>query len=263
MNKTVLIFFIFLIFCGAIAFTGWTQLRVKPDSCGIIVSKLNGVNKKPVLPGKFYWNWEFLLPTNAEIKTFKIEPLNVTKTVSGTLPSGEIYSAIYNTNNNFEYKFTFSLSVTVSPDAVVKLYEENKITDSENLHEYLSSACDIIAQAVSGYYLKKLEENPNTILENIKINEILKSVQVYKEIPDVDIYLLSLSDSKKPDFVLYNRLKNRYLSEKSYSQSNNILNNNIDGSSYNDSFENHNDFDNNNNYDYINDKYNSSNEEIL
>ena len=30
--------------------------------------------------------------------------------------------------------------------------------------------------------------------------------------------------------------------------SNNILNNNIDGSSYNDSFENHNDFDNNNNF---------------
>ena len=92
MKKTFIAFFILLIFCGAVFFIGWTQLRVEPDSCGIVVTKLNGASEKPIQPGEFYWNWEFLLPTNAQLITFKVTPANLTKTTSGSLPSGQIYN---------------------------------------------------------------------------------------------------------------------------------------------------------------------------
>ena len=61
---------ILVIFGGAVFFIGWTQLRIKPDCVGVIKSKTSGVQKKPVYPGMFSWNWEFLIPTNADLKLF-------------------------------------------------------------------------------------------------------------------------------------------------------------------------------------------------
>ena len=88
MKKFLACVFILAVFTGAVFYVGWTQFRVKPDTIGIVVSKTNGVDEKPVLNGEFAWHWQFLLPTNATLKTFQIKPVSVQKTISGCLPSG-------------------------------------------------------------------------------------------------------------------------------------------------------------------------------
>lgn len=213
MKKTFITFFILLFFLGAVFYIGWVQYKVAPDSCGIIITKIHGIKDEPVKPGKFYWNWEFLLPTNAQVKQFKIQPVNITKTITGNLPSGDVYSAIYDLNNSFNYKFTFSMSISISPEQLVELYRQNKITDDKNLEEYLSFAGDDIAQATASYYLKKLSENPRLTLESLRRDDLIKSIQIYKEVPEIDIYLLSLTESIIPDFDLYNRVRNKYMNE--------------------------------------------------
>ena len=95
MKKFLACVFILAVFSGVVFYFGWTQFRVKPDTIGIVVSKTHGIDDKPVLNGKFSWHWQFLLPTNAELRTFEIKPVNVTKEVSGCLPSGEAYASIY------------------------------------------------------------------------------------------------------------------------------------------------------------------------
>ena len=86
MKKFLACVVILAVFTGLVFYTGWTQFKVKPDTIGIVVSKTNGVDEKPVLNGEFSWHWQFLLPTNATLKTFHIKPFMTQKTINGTLP---------------------------------------------------------------------------------------------------------------------------------------------------------------------------------
>ena len=187
MTKTFIAFFILLIFCGAVFFIGWTQLRVEPDSCGIVVSKLNGASEKPIQPGEFYWNWEFLLPTNAQLITFKVTPANLTKTTSGSLPSGQIYSSIYSSPNNFDYSFTISMTLSVSAEQIASMYKAGKISDNTTLTEYLNTCGDTISQLVANFYLKKLKDNPYLPIESYRRDEIVNSIR--EEESGVNIYI--------------------------------------------------------------------------
>ena len=236
MKKTFIAFFILLIFFGAVFFIGWIQFRVEPDACGIIVTKLHGVNKKPIQPGEFYWNWEFLLPTNAKIITFKVTPANLTKTTNGSLASGQIYSSIYNSTDNFDYNFTISMTLSVSPEQIVTMYEQGKISADVTLTQYLNTCGDTIAQLVTNFYLKKLKDNPYVQVESFRRDEIVNSIRAYNEIPEVDIYQLALVSAKVPDFNLYNKLKNSYIENPTIANTNNFTyeqnsNNKIDNSS--------------------------------
>ena len=82
---------ILIAFGGFVFFIGWTQFKIEPSNVGILVSKTSGINNKPVYPGTFSWHWEFLIPTNAQLKMFTQEPYIISKNVKGTLPNGEIY----------------------------------------------------------------------------------------------------------------------------------------------------------------------------
>ena len=137
MKKFLACVFILAIFTGIVFYAGWTQFRVKPDTIGVVVSKTSGIDSKPVLNGEFAWHWQFLLPTNATLKTFQIKPVSAQKTVNGTLPSGEAYASIYGAQGLFDYSFTFEILLTLSPEALVQLMQLNKITDDKDLNEYL------------------------------------------------------------------------------------------------------------------------------
>ena len=106
---------ILAIFSSVVFYFGWTQFRVKPQQVGIVISKTDGIDETPVTNGTFSWHKEFLIPTNAELKLFSIKPVNLTKTVKGQLPSGNVYTAVYNSSDNFDYFLSFSMSMTEKP----------------------------------------------------------------------------------------------------------------------------------------------------
>ena len=113
MRKFNICLFILILFSGVVFYIGWTQFKVDSDKCGVLVSKTSGVCEEPVIPGEFSWHWELLLPTNAQIKQFSIEPQTINKTVKGELPSGSIYSQLYTSNDNFSYYFAYSCERTL------------------------------------------------------------------------------------------------------------------------------------------------------
>lgn len=212
MKKFLASVFILLVFGGVVFYIGWTQFKVKADYIGVVISKTNGIDKIPVENGKFSWHKEFLLPTNATIKLFSIKPVNVNKTVSGELPSGSVYSAIFNSNDNFSYSFDFSISVTLAPEKIPELLQDNKISNDEDLQQYLEKACDTIAQLSADYILKKVSENPMFRSESIRRDDILRSIQIYKEFPEIDITAFAISNTKLPDYVLYKKIQEQFLS---------------------------------------------------
>lgn len=211
MKKFNLCLLILLIFGGFIFYKGWTQFKVDSDKYGILISKTNGVADKPIVPGEFSWYWQFLLPTNTTLKQFTIKPTNTEKTITGELPSGSIYSSIFNSSDNFSYSFTFTIALTLSPESLVTLYKNNVITNDEDLQIYLNSAADSIAQLSANYYLNKAKENQNFNLESIRRNDVVQAIQYYKDYPEIELTTFALTDSKIPDFKLYNKIQNQVL----------------------------------------------------
>ena len=219
MKKFFTCLLILAVFFAVVFYTGWTQFRVKPGQVGVVISKTDGINDNPVKNGEFAWNWQFLLPTNAELKCFTITPLNTTKTVKGKLPSAEFYSAVYSSSELFDYEFEFSISLTTYPEAVVELLKLNKITCSDDLQDYLNGAADSIAQLAADYYLKKSQENQYFRPESVRRDDLLRSIQIYNEYPEVELSTFALVSSKIPDFTLYRKTQSQYLSNQLYNQS--------------------------------------------
>ena len=208
MKKFLACVFILAIFSGIVFYFGWTQFRVKPDSIGIVISKTNGIDDKPVENGEFAWHWQFLLPTNAQLKIFHIKPFEVVKTVSGALPSGEAYAAIYGAEGLFNYSFTFDISLTVSPQALVELMKLNKITDDSDLTAYLEGAAGTLAQHAANFILSKADGNPDFRAESLRREEILRGIQIYKDFPEIDVSVFSIQTSKLPDYKMYKKIQN-------------------------------------------------------
>ncbi len=208
MKKFLACLFILAVFTGAVFYIGWTQFRVKPDTMGVVVSKTSGVDSKPVLNGEFAWHWQFLLPTNATLKTFQIKPVSVQKTISGTLPSGEAYASIYGAQGLFDYSFTFDILLTLSPESVVELLQLNKITDDKDLAEYLEGAAATLAQKAANYILNRADGNPSFRPESLKREEILRGIQIYKDFPEIDVSVFAITSSKLPDYNMYKKISN-------------------------------------------------------
>ncbi len=206
MRKFNICFFILLIFSAFVFYTGWTQFKVKPGSCGIVISKTNGIDREVVIPGTFSWNWKFLIPTNAEMIQFTITPLNTEKTVSGSLPSASFYNSL-SASADFSYQIDYSISLTVAPQAIPELYELNKVIDNESLNAYLQNAADSFAQLCTNYILRKAEENPSFRVESLRRDDVIKAVQPYKEFPEIDISAFAIKKAKLPDYALYRRLQ--------------------------------------------------------
>jgi hypothetical protein len=211
MKKFSISLFILVLFSAVVFFIGWTQFKVKADKVGVVISKTSGVDDEPVENGIFSWHWQFLLPTNASLKTFSIVPLNTSKTVTGELPSGGVYTSIYNSHDNFSYRFKFTISLTVSPKAIVQLVKLNKITDSADLTNYLENAADGIAQLAADYYLKKASENPDFRPESVRREDLLRNIKIYEDYPEIDLSVFALTDSKIPDYTLYRKVRTQAL----------------------------------------------------
>ncbi len=181
---------ILAIFGGVVFYIGWTQFKIKPENIGVVISKTNGIDKTPVENGKFAWHKQFLLPTNAVLKSFSIQPVNTVKTVSGSLPS------VYGDN---AYSFDFTISLTVTPEVIPLLLEANKISNSEDLTAYLTNAADTVAQLAAEYMVKKSLENPAFMPESVRRDELLRSIKIYQEFPEIDLTVFAVTKSKLPN----------------------------------------------------------------
>lgn len=200
MKKFLTSLFILAVFGGFVFYLGWTQFKIKPEFIGVVISKTNGIDKTPVENGKFSWHKQFLLPTNAVLKSFSIKPVNVNKTISGSMPN---YA-----NDNFSYSFDFTISLTVAPEVIPQLLEENKISDSQDLNSYLVNAADTIAQLAAEYMIRKYQENRNFRPESVRRDDLLRNIMIYKEFPEIDLSVFAVT---KSNISVYNSVEeNKY-----------------------------------------------------
>ena len=211
MKKFFVCLFIIAIF-GSFVFTiGWTQIKIKPDTLGIVISKLHGIDSEIAQKGKFTFHKEFLLPSNARLIQFKNKPFFTEKTVSGSLPSADIY--VGNSLYDFSYSFTFEIEAHVEPEDIRNLMIKNLISDQESFDKYMEINLQAVAQETAAYYLSRASEDPLFLPESITIVDIYKKCRFNEKYPDFQIDVIALKNSKIPDYELYRNIRNRTLPE--------------------------------------------------
>jgi hypothetical protein len=213
MKKERIIANIIVIVIAAIAvfFIGWIQLQVKSNSCTVMVTKTGGVYEKPILPGKFTWRWERLLPTNVQLRSFKLAPYTSKQTVSGELPSADIYSKQIKDNPDFSYNVILQISISLSPEQLVELVKKNNFTTQEDVDAYLDGKSKIAAKKVMEYFIDK-KVNDISFVTNILSDSEIKDV-VVKNKSDFDGMTISnveVISAKIPDMQLYSAAKDAF-----------------------------------------------------
>ncbi len=202
--KNRIAFLILLIFGGCVFYFGWTQIKIKPDTCGIVQSKIGGINDKIVIPGEFSWYWDFLIPSNAKLNVFEMKPYNTTKKISGNFQS---YDSNGSYNDYLNYYFDYSISFSYTPEAILHLLKENYISDNEDFKIYLDNAAASLAQIASDYFLKRSAADSSFNPQSVKRDELVAAIASYKDFPELDLTIFSLTDFKLPNYNLYNRQK--------------------------------------------------------
>lgn len=224
MKKFFAALIIVAVFSSVVFYLGWSEFKVAPDTCGVLVTKTHGIDSMPIENGKFYWRWQAAIPKNAKIKTFTIKPYFTTQTVSGSLPSGDVYGSNLGTASAFDYSFTFNITVFTTPEFIVELFKQSKISNDEDLQNYLKDAASTISQLSSSYILEKCKADNNFRPESIRMSDMFKYISYGDNFPYVEVENFSISSSKIPDFKLYEHCRSSVLNSnyQSYSQNNEV-----------------------------------------
>lgn len=184
--KNIISFLIILIFGAFVFFIGWTQIKVKPGTVGVVESKTGGINSQLIIPGNFSWHKEFLIPTNANINKFEYKPYNGTKTITGSRGQGA------------DFSFSFRISLSYEPQIIISLLKDNKISNQQDFEEYLDSVAAYLAQRSADYYMNMFSKNSDFTPESVTLSELTSAIAYYKEYPEFDINVLALTSYKLP-----------------------------------------------------------------
>jgi len=214
MKKLFLSLIIILVFAGTAFYFGWTSFAVPLGAYGVLTSKTGGVSEQVIENGRFSWNWERLLPTNARLTVFTALSREVLLSGSGTLPSGELYAITTEGNPDFSWKITGSVSVRLNPSLLPTLIREG-IEDQASLNAWIgarvstladSAIREALSEAISGELAKNGGiTDPALMADRIQMG-LLESSGGDFTAADARIDTLSI-----PDTDLYRLAKKTYL----------------------------------------------------
>ncbi|MCQ2981560.1 MAG: hypothetical protein MJ178_02305 [Treponemataceae bacterium] len=209
---------IILIAAGAVTCLGWVQLYVPNGQYGVLTSKTSGVFDTAITGGTFTWKWELIFPTNAEVLTFSAKPRDFTNTVSGTLPSAELYCKMLDGNPDFSYSFTVSCSLRHKPDALPGLVEKGLVTGEADLYDTLEAKSRLVTDAVVQYLLSETEKAGESVIRLTTDTEsLVRELQQQDAFTGIEITSVTVDSYRIPDTALY------ALARESYTQYQSML----------------------------------------
>ena len=197
---------ILLIAAGACFYIGYSPLKLKHDTVGVVVSKTSGVIEKPVERGVFQWNWQFLIPTNAKLRTFSLKPFTYKVVKSGIFPSGDVYSKQLKEVPDFSYSLTFNVELSCSGKDCVELVKNSAIATDSELQQRLAVLSEEIVEKVFDAFMKQVENGQAIDFEKAESDVISE----YSK-KNVKVAMVSVTDRKLPDVELYNTTKKMYV----------------------------------------------------
>lgn len=199
---------ILVLAAGTAFYFGYTPLHLKKDTIGVFISKTNGVSNNPVVPGKFQWNWQALIPTNSSLRCFTNKPYTYKTTKSGELPGGDVYSKVHKENPSFKYSFTVSMELRAEPSQIVELVKESDIATDSDLNAKYLELSENLADKINLRVLRFYTGTPGDKL--IDLDAIADDVARTFSETGFTLNSLVISNAKLPDYKLYTTAKQLY-----------------------------------------------------
>jgi hypothetical protein len=210
MKKFLGVLAILILLGGAAFFFGWAQLQVPAGSLGIIRSKTQGVDPRPVREGEFRWIWYKLIPTNVTIEVYTPQRIARAFRGAGSLPSGDTYAALGGIKENFSWEIAGELSFTIKSDAFPGLAAGGYIAGEDGLRTYEES----LGRRVEAALLKEIgsyggdQEAVEALITGGSAGEL--QTRVIREFQEIEDLTVTVHTLRYPDFALYNSAKKLY-----------------------------------------------------
>lgn len=214
MKAKFIIFLILLILIGGTVFYfGWIQFKLDENTYGVIFTKTNGYDDNVVIPGKFIWRWEALIPTNLTLHTFKITPQTKQLSKTGSLPSGALYGSVLEENTDFSFKLNMQIDYRIKPELLPGLVEEEGLTH-DDLAGYYSRIEQELSNSVSVAVEAKISAFDSSDYEQFMLepfrDELTEVLQEQNEA--ISVTNVSILELVLPDIQLYQSVRAYYLS---------------------------------------------------
>ncbi len=207
MKKFIMSSIILLIFAAVIFFIGWVQLAIPAGSSAVLISKTGGIHPQTLEAGSFIWRWERLLPTNTEMRSFSIYPLEVKSEIQGSLPSSDIYREFLEGRPDFSYAFTIRSQIKLRDSALPQFVRRTNALGQDELNQFLEKEAKKINQRAVSLLLQKTEASADFIAF-IDTETLIKKLS--EENSEIEILSLEIESQKTPDTELYLLAKEAY-----------------------------------------------------
>lgn len=202
LNTVMLV--IIVVFAGFVFWLGLENRELKENSVGIVYTKTSGWSEKVLIPGKFNWSFQKVIPTNYTLHTFLIETQNINFEIKDTLPSSNLYASFNSIEvDNFNYSFNFSGNIKLNSDYIPKLVQDGEFTQ-DNFLKWQEENIQKIKNILK-IYISKSVIISNTLEMNSVTEEYISNLFPYYNFRDIYINI------KSPDMELYEVCRKRYI----------------------------------------------------
>ena len=212
MRKFLFFLLFLLIIGGALFFFGWPQLTIPPGSYGVMQSKTHGLENRVIQDGDFRWTWYKLIPTNVKISVFTLDPVRRSIRSSGSLSSGQVYTALAGLDADFSWDISGDLSFSLRPEYLPALIGRENISDNAGLRD----AEERLAQRIENFVLGRLNayanEGDEKRIEAITLTGSLPELnnEIRSAFPEIENLSCVIRVSRYPDYALYQSVKTLY-----------------------------------------------------
>lgn len=206
------ILFLIIILGGVIFYFGWVQIQLEENTYAVIFTKLHGYEDEVVTPGVFLWRWDRLIPTNMTLHRFTVTPQEKSISLSGTLPSAEVYTTYLEGSPDFSYDISFRVAFTVRPEALPDLLREHHVTPDTigSWYEDVFSRCLTEGTAMIESRLRQASSGDSPELLQMSLGQDLRE-RLADLFPMLDVHSVTPETMRLPDFDLYRRGKDMYM----------------------------------------------------
>lgn len=208
-----LILFLIILLGGAGFYFGWIQIQLDENSYAVIFTKMHGYDEEVVRPGTFLWRWDRLVPTNMTVHTFTVTPQRKNVSLSGSLPSSDIYASYLEGSPDFSYNLSFRVSFSIRPESLPELLREHHVTPDTlgSWYQDVFSRCLMEGTAM-------LEEKVEAAASSSPAGYLSTSLgsglmeRLSGLYPQLEFHSILPETIELPDFDLYRQGKSMYLS---------------------------------------------------
>lgn len=205
MKRFVFLLIIIVLLAGTGFGFGYVQLRIDASEVGVLFSRTSGWDPVVHRPGELAWRWQLLIPTNAHLYRFPIEPRRVSVDSRSFLPSAELYSRYLEGSPSLDH--SISLSVTYKPLPTAPGALAPLGITPETFDDWLDEQDDRISTRAIEALGTAADRGINGITETAQsVHDSLSA-----DNPNLEIISVHIAELHMPDLRLYEAGRQAYL----------------------------------------------------